>query len=146
AEIATGARLVLDDHRLAERAAQFVGDHPRLRVGAAAGRERHDDAQRVRRPRLRERGLAPRRQGHEYEGERGGHAGKGHAVFHAVAAAHFIMRAAPLTTSAPATTRRNTTSLRPAWMRSPMKMPRSIIGSVTATVTSTSRLNSSIAK
>src|SRR5262249_50694972 len=108
-EIAAGARLVLDDDRLAERARELVGDDARLRVGAAAGRKRHDDAQRMARPVLCAHGAERRGQNEE----RGEEADEGHACGPGRQGGYFIMRAAPLTTSAAATTRRNTRSLRP---------------------------------
>ena len=49
-DIAAGARLVLDDDRLAERRREPFGDHPRLHVGAAAGREGDDEGERMARP------------------------------------------------------------------------------------------------
>jgi len=57
-ERTTGARLVVDDDVLPERQLQLGGERARQDVGAAAGRERHDDAQHP--PRLREAPARPR--------------------------------------------------------------------------------------
>ena len=57
AEDAAGARLVLDDDRLAEPLLHGVGEDAADDVGAAAGAERDDDMDRLRRPVLRRRGL-----------------------------------------------------------------------------------------
>ena len=54
-EPAARARLVLDDHGLAERDAQLLGDGAAHDVRAAACGERNDVADRLRRPRLRRR-------------------------------------------------------------------------------------------
>ena len=57
ADVAAGARLVLDDDTLAERAAQSLGHDAGEQIGRAARCERHDDAQRTcsarTRPRVR---------------------------------------------------------------------------------------------
>jgi hypothetical protein len=58
-----GAGLVVHQHRLAQRSAQFGGDEPGDDVGGAAGRKGHDDADGLGRP-----GLCAGRQG----GQRGG--------------------------------------------------------------------------
>jgi hypothetical protein len=58
----------------------------------------------------------------------------------------FASSARPLTISAPLTRRRKASSLSPVWMRLPMKMPVSIIGSAIATVMSTSRVYSPTAQ
>src|SRR6266511_4493104 len=64
ADGAARAGPVLDDGRLAELRGEFFGDRAGHDVGAAAGSERHDEAERLRRP-----GLRPRRRvrGAEYE-------------------------------------------------------------------------------
>ena len=53
------AGLVVDDHVLAERGAELLGQRPRHQIGAAARGERHDHADRFGRPfgvlRLRKR-------------------------------------------------------------------------------------------
>ena len=51
AEVAAGAGLVLDDEGLAERLAELRREGAREDVGRPAGRERHDDADRLVRPR-----------------------------------------------------------------------------------------------
>jgi len=43
---ARAARAVLDDHRLAERGTQSVGEDPRHDVGRTARRRRHDEPDR----------------------------------------------------------------------------------------------------
>ena len=50
AEVAAGTRLVVDDEGLAERLAELRRERARQDVGGAAGRERHDDADRLRGP------------------------------------------------------------------------------------------------
>jgi hypothetical protein len=47
AEGAAGAADILDDHLLTERLGHGFGDQPRDRVGRPAGRERHDDGDRI---------------------------------------------------------------------------------------------------
>ena len=54
-DIAGGARLVLDHHRLLPFARQPVADDARHQVGGAAGRKRHDDLHRARRDSPRRR-------------------------------------------------------------------------------------------
>ena len=54
ADVAGGARPVVDDHRLAPLLRQLLADVARQQIGAAAGRERHDDAHRLLRPLLRD--------------------------------------------------------------------------------------------
>src|SRR3954470_8153373 len=56
ADGAGSAAPVLDNDRLAERGSQPVGDRARGDVVAAAGRERHDPADRLRGPGLRVHG------------------------------------------------------------------------------------------
>ena len=51
ADVAAGAALVVDHHRLAEGSRELVGDQAAHRVGAAARRERHDPADRLARAR-----------------------------------------------------------------------------------------------
>ena len=48
ADRAAGAADILDNHRLAERRAHFVGHDPRGDVGRSARRERHDQRDRTR--------------------------------------------------------------------------------------------------
>jgi hypothetical protein len=62
ADAATGAALVLDHELLAEPRRQAFGKDPRRRIDIAAGRERHDDGDRPRRPLLRHRGNGADRQ------------------------------------------------------------------------------------
>ena len=50
ADVAAGAAAVLGHHRLAEARRQPLGDQPAEDVGAAAGRERQDEADRARGP------------------------------------------------------------------------------------------------
>jgi hypothetical protein len=56
------AGLVLDHHRLAEQLAERRCDQSRVQVDRAAGRERRDDADRLRRPALRGRAERHRQQ------------------------------------------------------------------------------------
>ncbi|KAG1484022.1 hypothetical protein G6F54_013487 [Rhizopus delemar] len=63
ADIAARARLVLDHDGLAPRRPQVLGDGAREDVGGAAGRKRHDQGDRSRRPCLRGRRRAQRQRG-----------------------------------------------------------------------------------
>ncbi len=47
ADIAAGARPIVDDHRLADRRRKPFGNHPGLRVGTPAGRERDNQPERM---------------------------------------------------------------------------------------------------
>ena len=62
ADVVSGSGLVLDDELLAEPLRQPLRDHARGDVGAAAGREWHDDAHRTRWIGLRHRDARQRRQ------------------------------------------------------------------------------------
>src|SRR5262249_46280148 len=72
AEHGTAARAILDDDRLAELGREAVGEHARDEVKTAAGRLRHDDAQRAARKALRERGRGKERRDQEYQAQRHG--------------------------------------------------------------------------
>ncbi len=73
ADIAAGAGVVLDDHRLPPFARQPIGDDARHDVGGAAGRKRHHDLDRVRRIILRLcRGVAPAQPSAEQQASQGG--------------------------------------------------------------------------
>jgi hypothetical protein len=52
AERGTGAGLALDDHGLAETGCQLLGEGARQHLGGAAGREGHDEGDRLVRPRV----------------------------------------------------------------------------------------------
>ncbi len=67
ADIAGGAADILHDRRLPPLAAELVGDEPRQRIGAAAGRVGHDDAHQPRREGL----LRAARIERKYDGDRG---------------------------------------------------------------------------
>ncbi|MCY1375134.1 hypothetical protein D9M69_625240 [compost metagenome] len=56
ADVPARARAVVDHHRLAPVLAHLHGDQPRRRIGGAARRERHDDADRLVRKVARLRG------------------------------------------------------------------------------------------
>ena len=75
ADLPGRAALVLDHHRLAPARGQALGDDARAGIGAAAGRERHDQRDRARRV----RGLRERATG-EAEGERRRDATDEHAM------------------------------------------------------------------
>jgi hypothetical protein len=47
ADVAAGAGLVFDHHRLIPALAEILRDDPRQHVGGSSGRERHDDPNRV---------------------------------------------------------------------------------------------------
>jgi hypothetical protein len=67
-DVAAAARAVVDDDRLAEALLHLGGHGARDDRAGAAGRERHQEADRLGGPALRERGLAER----EDEGKAGG--------------------------------------------------------------------------
>ena len=80
ADGAAGARLVVDDHRLAERLGERLGDGARHDVARAAGREGDDDAHRLLGPcGQRGAGASARRGEHDSGAARDG-SGDGHAV------------------------------------------------------------------
>jgi hypothetical protein len=49
-DVAAGAGLVVHDHRPSQQGGELLGDQARSGVGATAGRERHDEADRFGRP------------------------------------------------------------------------------------------------
>ena len=51
ADVAAGARSIVDDQLLTESTAELHGDYSRRVVGRAARRKRHDETDRSRRPR-----------------------------------------------------------------------------------------------
>jgi hypothetical protein len=69
AEHGTGARLVLDHDRLAERPGEPLAEHARVNVGRSAGGEGHDDPDAPVRPGLRP-GIGRRYDDQHERGER----------------------------------------------------------------------------
>ena len=73
AEHAAGAGPVLDHELLLERFRELLGGDPPERVGAAARRVGHDDADRLRRPVLRAGASGPQRERAKRRGDRSQH-------------------------------------------------------------------------